>query len=269
MPIILITIKQLSLSFNLIGVKMILMIVLASMSTALVFAISTGIANAQELPSIPVVIKNGTFENTMDGFRVQVPDGWVVQDIDNQHLPNYLTANEAGFLILAIICPQQEAVPINGEGLYSCEQSESSVEIAQDRLGHRPEFEHIEDPISITPNDFLSFILDEMQERNYTNIQIMNSTDITINITRPEDPNTTIRTASAKFVEMTYQPNLGLPDLRSYTILITIPENPVPGLRQVLSGNSVSYEGPAATTPSGSPPSAVQQIFQSLEFIRE
>jgi hypothetical protein len=62
---------------------------------------------------------------------------------------------------------------------------------------------------------------------------------------------------------------LGLQNLRSYTILATIPENPELGLRQILSGNSVIYEGPVVTTPSGSPPSAVQQIFQSLEFIRE
>ena len=244
------------------------MIVLAAIVTVLVFAVSLGISDAQEISSIPVVIKNGTFENTVDGFRVQVPNGWVVQDIDNLHLPNYLTANEAGFLTLAIMCPQQEAVPIIG-GLYSCEQSESSVEIAHDRLGHRPEFEPIENPISITPNDFLAFIVEEMQGRNYTNIHIINRTDLIINITSSEDPDTAIRTAPAKLVEMTYQPNLGLPDLRSYTILATIPENPVPGLRQVLSGNSITYEGPAVTTPSGNPPSAVQQIFQSLEFIRE
>ena len=244
------------------------MIVLPTIATVLVLAVSVGIANAQELPSIPVAIKNGTFENTVDGFRVQVPDGWVVQDIDNSHLPNFRTANEAGFLILAIICPQQEAVPVTG-GLYNCEQSENSIEIAHDRLGHRPEFELVENPISITPDDFLTFIVAEMQGRNYTNLHIINSTNLTINITGAEDPNTTIRTAPAKLVEMTYQPNLGLQDLRSYTILATIPENPVLGLRQILSGNSVIYEGPAVTTPSGSPPSAVQQIFQSLEFIRE
>jgi hypothetical protein len=136
-------------------------------------------------------------------------------------------------------------------------------------LGHRPEFEPNENPISITPSDFLAFIVEEMQGRNYTNIHIINRTDLIINITSSEDPDTTIRTAPAKLVEMTYQPNLGLPDLRSYTILATIPENPVPGLRQVLSGNSITYEGPAVTIPSGNPPSAVQQIFQSIEFIRE
>ena len=244
------------------------MIVLAAIVTVLVFAVSLRTSDAQEIPSLPVVIKNGTFENTVDGFRVQVPNGWVVQDIDNLHLPNYRTANEAGFLILTIICPQHEAVPSIG-GLYSCEQSESSIEILYDRLGHRPEFESIENPLSITPDDFLAFIVEEMQGRNYTNIHIINRTDLMINITSSEDPDTAIRTAPAKLVEMTYQSNLGLADSRSYTILATIPENPIPGLRQILSGSSVTYEGPAITTPSGSPPSPVQQMFQSLEFIRD
>src|SRR5829696_4801832 len=202
------------------------MIFLTTIATALLFAPNVGIASAQQLTSIPVVIQNGTFQNTEDGFRVQVPDGWVVQDVDNFHLPNFRAANEAGFLILAIICPQQEALQGIG-GLYNCEQSESSVEILHDRLGHRPEFEVI------------------------------------------EDPNTTIRTVPAKFVEMTYQPGLGLAYMRSYSILATIPENPRPGLRQVVSGDYVTYGGPAATTSSSIPPTPVQQIFQSFEFIRK
>jgi hypothetical protein len=152
--------------------------------------------------------------------------------------------------------------------MYNCEQSGSSVEILHDRLSHRPEFEVIEDPASITPDDFLAFVIEEMQGRNYTNVQIINSTDLTINITSPEDPNTTIRTAPAKLVEMTYQLSPGLGDMRSYSILATIPENPQPGLRQMVSGEFVTYEGPALTTPSGSPPPPVQQMFQSLEFIR-
>src|SRR5918997_6499770 len=249
----------------LMGLKM--MIVLPVIATLFLLAISIGISNAQELPSIPVVIQNRTFENTVDGFRVQVPDGWVVQDIDNLHLPNFRVANEAGFLILAIICPQQEALPGIG-GTYNCEQSESSVEILHDRLSHRPEFEVIEDPANITSDDFLVFMVEEMQGRNYTNIQIINRADLTINITSPQDPNTTIRTVPAKLVEMTYRPSPGLADMRSYSILATIPENPQPGLRQIVSGESVTYEGPAAATPSGSPPPPVQQIFQSLEFIR-
>jgi hypothetical protein len=225
------------------------MIFLTTIATALLFAPNVGIASAQQLASIP-------------------PDGWVVQDIDNFHLPNFRAANEAGFLILAIICPQQEALQGIG-GLYNCEQSESSVEILHDRLGHRPEFEVIEDPTNITPDDFLAFMIEEMQGRNYTDIQTINSTELTMNITSPEDPDTTIRMVPAKFVEMTYQPGLGLAYMRSYSILATIPESPRPGLRQVVSGDYVTYEGPAATTSSSSPPTPVQQIFQSFEFIRK
>jgi len=247
---------------------MIIIIVLTAIAAVVLFlAPDVGIASAQQLTSIPAVIQNGTFQNTEDGFRMQVPDDWVVQDIDNLHLPNFRVANEAGFLILAIICPQQEALLGIG-GMYNCEQSESSVEILHDRLSHRPEFEVIEDPANITSDDFLVFMVEEMQGRNYTNIQIINRTDLTINITSPQDPNTTIRTVPAKLVEMTYRPSPGLVDMRSYSILATIPENPQPGLRQIVSGESVTYEGPAAATPSGSPPPPVQQIFQSLEFIR-
>lgn len=252
-----------------------MIIVLTAIATivvlVLLFGPNIGIASAQQqqqLTSIPAVIQNGTFQSAADGFRLQVPYGWVVQDIDNLRLPNFRVTNEAGFFILAIVCPQLEAVQGTAAEMYNCEQSGSSVEILHDRLSHRPEFEVIEDPASITPDDFLAFVIEEMQGRNYTNVQIINSTDLTINITSPEDPNTTIRTAPAKLVEMTYQLSPGLGDMRSYSILATIPENPQPGLRQMVSGEFVTYEGPALTTPSGSPPPPVQQMFQSLEFIR-
>jgi hypothetical protein len=245
----------------------IMLIGLTAIAAAILFAPNVGIANAQQLTSIPAVIENGTFQNIEDGIRLQVPEGWVVQDIDNLHLPNYLTADEAGFLLLAIICPQQEALPGIG-GLYNCEQSNSSVEIRHDRLGHKPEFEVIEDPLNITPDDFLAFMIGEMQGRNYSNIQIVNSTDLAINVTSPEGTNTTIRPVPAKLVEMTYQQSLGPADVRSYSILATIPETPQPGLRQIVSGYSITYEGPAATTPSGTPPPPIKQMFHSLEFIR-
>ena len=245
----------------------IMLISLTAIAAAILFAPNVRIANAQQLTSIPAVIENGTFQNTEDGIRLQVPEGWVVQDIDNLHLPNYLAADEAGFLLLAIICPQQEALP-GIRGLYNCEQSNNSVEIRHDRLGHRPEFEVIEDPLNITLADFLAFMIGEMKGRNYSNIQIVNSIDLTINVTSPEDTNTTTRTVPAELVEMTYQQSLGLADVRSYSILATIPETPQPGLRQIVSGYSITYEGPAAGIPSGSPPPPIKQMFHSLEFIR-
>jgi hypothetical protein len=245
----------------------IMLISVTAIAAAILFGHNVRIANAQQLASIPAVIENGTFQNTEDGIRLRVPDGWVVQDIDNLHIPNYLAADETGFLLLAIICPQQEALPGVG-GLYDCEQSNSSVEIRRDRLGHRPEFEVIEDPLNITSDDFLAFMMEEMHGRNYSNIQIVNSADLAINVTSPDDTNTTTRMVPAKFVEMTYQPSLELAAVRSYSILATIPETPQPGLRQIVSGYSFTYEGPAAGISSGNPPPPVKQMFHSLEFIR-
>jgi hypothetical protein len=247
-------------------------VIAAAIAAAFLFAVNNvpiASGQQQQLTSIPPVIENGTFQNTEDGIRLKLPDGWIVQDIDNFHLPNFRIADEGGFLLMAIICPQQEALLGIG-GLYNCEQSNSSVEIRYDRLSHRPEFEAIEDPLYITPDDFLEFMIGEMQGRGYTNVTILNTTDVTINVTSPEDPNTTVRTVPAKQVAVMYQPSVGLTEMSSYSILATLPETPQPGLRQILSGYSVTYEAPVATTttPAGSPPPPIQQMFQSLEFIR-
>ena len=56
---------------------------------------------------IPPAIENRTFQNIEDGIRLKVPEGWVVQDIDNFHLPNFLIADENGFLLFAVIYPRK------------------------------------------------------------------------------------------------------------------------------------------------------------------
>lgn len=255
-------------SLLLVSPAMAIGVLAVAFSAAFLLAVNNvPIASAQQLTSVVPVIENGTFQNTEDGIRLKVAEGWVVQDIDNFHLPNFRIADEGGFLLMAIICPQQEALLGIG-GLYNCEQSDSSIEIRYDRLSHRPEFEAIEDPLDITPDDFLEFMIGEMQGRGYTNVTILNATDVTINVTSPEDPNTTIKKAPGKQVTVMYQPRAGLTEVRSYSILATLSETPQPGLRQILSGYSVTYEAPVATTPPGSPTGSVKQMFQSLEFIR-
>jgi hypothetical protein len=78
--------------------RIILIVLTAIAAVVLFLAPDVGIASAQQLTSIPAVIQNGTFQNTEDGYRMRVPDDWVVQDIDNLHLPNFRVANEAGFV---------------------------------------------------------------------------------------------------------------------------------------------------------------------------
>ncbi|MDQ4067771.1 MAG: hypothetical protein M3114_09320, partial [Thermoproteota archaeon] len=47
------------------------------------------------------------FQSTEDSFRLQVPDGWVIQDVNNT---GSMLSNESvqGYAILAQLCPQEE-----------------------------------------------------------------------------------------------------------------------------------------------------------------
>ena len=193
---------------------------------------------------------------------MRVPDDWVVQDIDNLHLPNFRVANRQDFDIGHNL-PTARGTAWHG-GMYNCEQSESSVEILHDRLSHRPEFEVIEDPANITSDDFLVFMVEEMQGRNYTNIQIINRTDLTINITSPQDPNN--KNSASQTCRNDISAQSWTCRYESYSILATIPENPQPGLRQIVR-RVCHLRRSCKATPSGIPPPP-QQIFQSLEFIR-
>jgi hypothetical protein len=225
----------------------------------------------QGLPNLrPDISEAGTFQNTLDGIKFKVPAGWVVQDIDNLNL----ALNSPGFdlaepFIYAIVCPQQEALPGIG-GLYNCEQAQNSIQLMQhSMLEGRPQFAVIENPLDITPDDFLAFLIGDFQGRGYTNIKIVNSTDTTINVTSDENSTMVIRTLPAKFAEITYQPGIALPELRIYLILTTVPEERQPGTSQIITGISIAYEGLAATTPSAKLPTPeIQQIFDTFELMR-
>ena len=68
--------------------------------------------------SRPAAIQNATtFQSTDDGFRIQVPQGWVIQDINNTR---FALAAEVlqGYGILAQLCPeeQQQETPLANAG---------------------------------------------------------------------------------------------------------------------------------------------------------
>src|SRR5829696_2829498 len=66
------------------------------------------ITNAQQqLPtSQPSVTQNPTLLSAKDSFRVQLPEGWVIQDVNNT---GFTLAAEVlqGYGILAELCPQE------------------------------------------------------------------------------------------------------------------------------------------------------------------
>src|ERR671918_2637219 len=69
------------------------------------FTITT---NAQQLQtSQPSITQSPTLLNSKDSFRVQLPEGWVIQDINNT---GFTLAAEVlqGYGLLAQLCLQQE-----------------------------------------------------------------------------------------------------------------------------------------------------------------
>jgi hypothetical protein len=225
-------------------------------------------SHAQQFPLLEPDInaQTGIFQNTVDGIRFKVPSGWVVEDIDNLNSAMVHSQFETGFLILAKACPEQEALPGIG-GLYNCEQAKNQVQVMRySHLEDRPQFAVIENPLDITPNDFVAYLIGDFQGRGYTNIQIANSTDTTVNVTSEENPDMVIKTMPAKFVEITYQPGVSLPELRMYAVLVTYPEELNPGTSQIVSGEFIGYQAPAATT--ATIPPAVQEILDTYGIIR-
>src|SRR5918999_2628930 len=80
----------------------------------LLLAVNVTITDAQQQQQLPTsqlaAIENSTtslFQNMEDSFRVQVPEGWVIHDVNNT---GSILSNESmqGYGILAQLCPQEE-----------------------------------------------------------------------------------------------------------------------------------------------------------------
>jgi hypothetical protein len=171
---------------------------------------------------------------------------------------------------LAQLCPEEEeeqqgAVPTTlpnaggsgGGGTSSCEGSQNYVI----RIVRYPDLDNrlqaannvttnsSSSNSSMTNDNILSYHLQKLQEIDYRGIQIVNSADMTVNLTNPQT-NQTIVTVPAKFVEMTYSTAIAPNETRSGYLISTATNAtaPNPGsLRQL--------------------PPAVKQVFDSFELI--
>src|SRR6266511_1306411 len=69
--------------------------------------------------SQPAVTQNRTssslFQSTEDGFRVQVPDGWVIHDMKNTGY-SLLTEVLQGYGVLAQLCPEEQQQTVRNVG---------------------------------------------------------------------------------------------------------------------------------------------------------
>jgi hypothetical protein len=228
-------------------------------------------------------IENGTaattFQSTNDSFRVQVPEGWVIQDVNNTG-STLLEEVRQGYGILAQLCPeeQQALSNISGGDTVSCQGSEGDIihVVRYPDLDTRLQVSNnVTTNNNMTTDNILLYHVQKLQEVGYRGIQIANSTDTTVNLTIAQT-NQTIARVPAKLVEMTYSTNFGSNETRRGYFVLTATNATAPNLGTT-KGYTIFYEGSSvaaeeegeAATASDSllPPIPVRQVFDSFELI--
>jgi PKD repeat protein len=264
------------------------------------FAANVTIINAQQMTNQPSVSQNGTtfFQSTDDSFKLQVPDGWIINDVNNT---GSTLSNESmqGYAILAQLCPHEEEqeaalsnVSSRGDTATSCQGSEGEII----HVVRYPDLDiRLQVPNNITTNNgnltidnILSYHMQKLQEVGYHNITIVNSANTTVNITNAQT-NQTVSIVPAKTVEIQYMTAVSSPNqIREGYFILTATNTTYPNVGMT-KGYSVFYEGTstvaaavatiqettaAATppTPSGSLeptlfPALVRHMFESFQLI--
>jgi hypothetical protein len=273
-------------------------------------------AQQQSLTNQPGEIENGattaatvptrtTFQSTNDSFSIQVPDGWIIQDANNTGSA-LLEETTRGYGILAQLCPQEEQQQQQGAALPdasggSTNNSSSGISTSNSCQGSEEVIHIIRYPnldtriqaasnvsttttnsnTNMTTDDIQSYHLQKLQEVGYRSMQIVNTTDTTLNLTNPQT-NETIATVPARLVEMAYSTNSAPNETRTGYFISTATNATAPNLGTT-KGYAVFYEGNSttntaaaeittATAASGSLaptplPSVVGQVFDSFELI--
>src|SRR5215218_806134 len=175
-------------------------LIAAATIAIILLAANITITNAQQQPpptseQPAVTQQNPTLvQSTRDSFRVRMPEGWVIHDMKNT---GFILVAEVlqGYGILAQLCPQeqQQAASTNvgsGGGTYSssCQQAREEVIhiIRYPNLGARLGIAS-DDVFTIInrdtiPNAILAYHMQKLKEAGYRDIQIVTSTDTTINV---------------------------------------------------------------------------------------
>src|SRR5215216_7265663 len=167
---------------------------------------AAAVTTSRQQPAAAAIESTTTlYQSANDSFSVQVPQGWIIQDVNNTGSALLEEATQ-GYGILAQLCPEEEeqqgAVPTtlpnaggSGSGdTLSCEGSKNYVI----RIVQYPDLDNrLERANNVTTNssnnnssmtndNILSYHLQKLQEIDYRGIQIVNSADMTVNLTNPQ-----------------------------------------------------------------------------------
>ncbi|MFL6478397.1 MAG: hypothetical protein ACJ707_06225, partial [Nitrososphaera sp.] len=239
--------------------------------------------------SQPAAIENTkAFQSTTDGFSIQVPRGWTIQDVDNTG--SFLSEEATrGYGILAQLCPQQEQqLPgqttklsdVNEDGTLSCDgREEHTIHIVRyPDLDNRLQRSNNattanNNELATTDDDILLYHLQKLEEVGYRGIHIVNRADMTVNLTNPQT-NQTVTTLPAKFVELTYTTAIAPNETRSGYLISTASDATAPN-SGMTNGYIIFYEGSSVSDAEqtigvgslSSLPPAVKQIFDSFVLL--
>ena len=248
----------------------------------------------QLLTSQPATVENGTttFQSINNSFSVQVPEGWIIQDLSNTGIT---LAAEAlrGYGLLAQLCPpeQQQALVVNpgsnssnistgiNSSNNSCESSQEVIHVVRyPNLDARLGFASDDDDdttgnnSNITPDTVLGFQMLKLQEVGYRDIRIVNSIDTTINVISSALNNNVIATVPAKLVEITYSTDL-VPNETRTGYFLSAATDLTPRNLGMTTGYGLFYErgytAPEITAASSilTPPAPIIQVFDSFELM--
>ena len=232
------------------------------------------------------------FESTSDNFRLQIPEGWVVRDVNNTG--SVLAAEETqGYGILAQLCPaegqeeqgQQQGTTTNVNGSGS---SSSCTQQPQGEIIHIIRFPNLGARLGIAvtdirntiPDSIFEYEIQKLQEVGYRNINVVNSTymPIVLNYTTTEDVPAAEVIVPGRFVEMTYSTASAPDEIRRGYLFLTATNATPPNL-ETITGYGIFYEGapgaPAARAQQTTPvppglvvvPAPVAQAFGSFELM--
>ncbi len=222
----------------------------------------------QILDSFELVILPKTFQSNEDGFRVQVPNGWVLEDINSTDPRFEQPSIEHGVELLARLCPQDEALPAIERGSYTClfdSLTDRKVEILRFAdLRTIPEFSALtRENKSITTSDLLAYYLEYQRKtqdpRLFQSLEIVNNTDIAVNVTDSQT-NQATGTVPAKYVEYVHSTVSGIGSYKEYVLVVLS--------NDTNTGYIVQPIQPEGLDIVEASPVFVKQVFGSFELVK-
>jgi PKD repeat protein len=282
-------------------------ILLASNSTLSVAQQDQPITNqASPIQNSTSATANSSALSTEDSFRVQIPPGWLIQDVKNT---GFALGSEVlqGYGILAQLCPveqeeqqQQQQQPLQGVPQSDANSNVSSTtdgtcQGVQEEMIHILRYPNLAARIGLSLEDIirtdnvsasviLAYQMQKLQEAGYRDVRVVNSSDITINVdfgTGLENNITTAR-LPAKLAELTYTTNLA-PDEPKRGYFVSAATHVTPHNLGLVTGYGIFYEGSVleAATPkvqehqttiqTGNvllqPLTPIKQVIDSFELI--